>query len=516
MVRSMPRRPIRPRTRLVCLRPTPLDESARTVRLPTLFDLDRRTRTVVLGVLVGVTVLLLALAAVLQAGSEDGAAPQPSPSAAVPDLDPERVVLPAAALDTGEPAGAAGVAAALRPILGDAALGGVGAVVLDGADGAVLYDDGAAVARISASTVKALTTAAVLDALGPDHRFSTAVVAPGISVSPSAAAGGATPSAAAGAQPLQQLVLVGGGDPVLAADDTDALPGGASLESLAARTAAQLRAAGVTGPVTIGFDAGLFTGPAISAGWRPALLASGIVQPVSALTVLRDPDTDTAVADPSRRAAVRFAAALRDAGVPVSGDPTPARAPAGAAALAAVESPVLSAVVEHTLEVSDNDAAEILARHVGLAAGGQGSFADSLPAIVARLSDLGVPTAGTSLDDGSGLSRSTVVPPATVAGAVARSLQQPRLSAVAVGMPVAGFTGTLAERFDQPDAVAGRGDVRAKTGTLTGVSSLAGTVRTADGRVLVFAFLADEVAGGTEAARDLLDSAAAALAACGC
>lgn len=484
------------------------------MRLPTLTDLDPRTRTVVLAILVGVTVLLLALAAVLEAGSDDGAAPQPSPSSPVVELPADRVVLPVADLAAGEPAGAAGVAAALGPILTDPALGDrVGAVVLDAADGAVLYDQGAAAARISASTVKALTTAAVLDALGPDHRFRTAVIAPGVAVSASGSPSPASSAATAGPG-KRQLILVGGGDPVLATGTDEALPGGASLQQLATRTAAALRTAGVSGSVTLGYDARLFTGPAVSGGWRPALLASGIVQPVSALTVFRDPDA--AVGDPARRAALRFAAALRAAGVPVAGDPVPAAAPSGVAPLAEVRSPVLSAVVEHTLQVSDNDAAEILARHVGLAAGSQGSFADSLPAIVARITGLGVPTAGTSLDDASGLSRSTVVPPATVAGVVALSLQRPDLAGVAVGMPVAGFTGTLTERFDRPDSVAGRGDVRAKTGTLTGVSSLAGTVRTAEGRMLVFAFLADEVAGGTEAARDLLDEAAAALAACGC
>ncbi|MDQ6873444.1 MAG: D-alanyl-D-alanine carboxypeptidase, partial [Actinomycetota bacterium] len=63
----------------------------------------------------------------------------------------------------------------------------------------------------------------------------------------------------------------------------------------------------------------------------------------------------------------------------------------------------------------------------------------------------------------------------------------------------------------------GAGRVRAKTGTLSGVSALAGVVRDTDGRLLVFAVLADRVpAGGTDGAEIALDRVAAALAGCGC
>ncbi|WP_443334021.1 D-alanyl-D-alanine carboxypeptidase [Streptomyces sp. MNU103] len=59
------------------------------------------------------------------------------------------------------------------------------------------------------------------------------------------------------------------------------------------------------------------------------------------------------------------------------------------------------------------------------------------------------------------------------------------------------------------------GLVRAKTGTLTGVNTLAGTVVDRDGRLLAFAFLANDTAGA-EAAQSTLDKAATALATCGC
>jgi D-alanyl-D-alanine carboxypeptidase/D-alanyl-D-alanine-endopeptidase (penicillin-binding protein 4) len=57
--------------------------------------------------------------------------------------------------------------------------------------------------------------------------------------------------------------------------------------------------------------------------------------------------------------------------------------------------------------------------------------------------------------------------------------------------------------------------VHAKTGTLTGVSSLAGTVVDRDGRLLVFAFTSNSVTDIYDA-RALLDNAATVLALCGC
>ncbi|WP_261556229.1 D-alanyl-D-alanine carboxypeptidase, partial [Frankia tisae] len=85
---------------------------------------------------------------------------------------------------------------------------------------------------------------------------------------------------------------------------------------------------------------------------------------------------------------------------------------------------------------------------------------------------------------------------------------------VLTGLPVAGFSGTLNDRYATADTAPGAGDVRAKTGTLRNVSSLAGQLVDADGRLLLFAFLSPaEEAGGTKAA---LDRVAAALAGCGC
>jgi D-alanyl-D-alanine carboxypeptidase/D-alanyl-D-alanine-endopeptidase (penicillin-binding protein 4) len=91
----------------------------------------------------------------------------------------------------------------------------------------------------------------------------------------------------------------------------------------------------------------------------------------------------------------------------------------------------------------------------------------------------------------------------------------PGASAVVSGLAVAGYDGTLAERGDADPATA-PGAVRAKTGTLLGVHGLAGTVVTADGRLLAYALVANGTTGGGRPEEDALDATAAALASCGC
>ncbi|KOG14249.1 D-alanyl-D-alanine carboxypeptidase, partial [Streptomyces viridochromogenes] len=86
---------------------------------------------------------------------------------------------------------------------------------------------------------------------------------------------------------------------------------------------------------------------------------------------------------------------------------------------------------------------------------------------------------------------------------------RPALRPLLTGLPVGGFTGTLAGRYDTGSP--GAGLVRAKTGTLTGVNTLAGTVVTPDGRLLAFAFLAGRTPSPYEA-QPALDRLSTALA----
>ena len=88
-------------------------------------------------------------------------------------------------------------------------------------------------------------------------------------------------------------------------------------------------------------------------------------------------------------------------------------------------------------------------------------------------------------------------------------------------MPVAGFSGTLAPGqsvFGGSFGSAALGMVRAKTGNLNKVASLAGITDDASGHLLAFAFMADQVprASQLSAAARAIDAMATALAGCGC
>ena len=91
----------------------------------------------------------------------------------------------------------------------------------------------------------------------------------------------------------------------------------------------------------------------------------------------------------------------------------------------------------------------------------------------------------------------------------------PNLDLVDSALAVGGYNGTLADRYETGAAASAQGRVRGKTGTLTGVSSLAGTVLTVDGRVLVYALVSNG-GGATDSVRAALDEITAAIAGCGC
>jgi D-alanyl-D-alanine carboxypeptidase/D-alanyl-D-alanine-endopeptidase (penicillin-binding protein 4) len=146
------------------------------------------------------------------------------------------------------------------------------------------------------------------------------------------------------------------------------------------------------------------------------------------------------------------------------------------------------------------------------------SFDGAAEATRQTLAGLGISMNGLGLVDGSGLSDNDRVSTQMLTAVLAKaaSPDAPQLRAVLSGLPVAGYSGTLSERFTKANTGgAAAGMVRAKTGTLRDVNALAGVAVDKDGRLLVFAL----VANGTSdemAAEAALDRIAAAIASCGC
>ncbi|MFE9020620.1 D-alanyl-D-alanine carboxypeptidase/D-alanyl-D-alanine-endopeptidase [Streptomyces sp. NPDC007808] len=363
------------------------------------------------------------------------------------------------------------------------------AAIVDVATGKRLYGAGATASLTPASTTKIATAAAALAALGPDHRLTTRTA-----LEPDTG----------------ELVLVGGGDPTLTARKQT--KGWASLRDLADATARALKKRDLR-EVTLSYDTTLYEGPAL----HPIGVNDNLA-PITALMADEARTDDSTrgpaprVADPAKDAADRFASFLADHGIRTT-SPGPSKATDRAEALAEVSSPPLSALVERMLTNSDNDIGEALARQTAVAGGERADYAGAGAAIEAQLKKLGLPMSGVDVKDGSGLDRADKLTPGLLATLLAKAADptHPELRPTLTGLPVAGFTGTLTSRYTDGPA----GVVRAKTGTLTGVNALAGTVVDQDGRLLSFALLATNTTDPA-AAQSALDKAVTALASCGC
>ncbi|WP_371578199.1 D-alanyl-D-alanine carboxypeptidase/D-alanyl-D-alanine-endopeptidase [Streptomyces sp. NBC_01314] len=423
----------------------------------------------------------------MSSGTAAGA-PKPAPSA------PSVLAGLGGASGAGSAPESAALAAALDPFLNSSVLGPRrAAAVVDVETGEQLYAQNANEALTPASTTKIATAVATLSAVGPDHRIETRTV-----LAPDSA----------------EVVLVGGGDPTLTAHkDTG---GYASLRTLADETAAALGKRHLN-EITLTYDTSLYEGPEQHTIGENGNLA--LVVPLMADEArLNDSSSGSADRDrdPAAHATAKFADLLEQRGIKTKTDDS-GRAPKDAEELAAVSSPPLSTLVERMLTNSDNDIAEALARQVALATGERPSFEGGAAAIKKELKTLEVPLEGVEFADGSGLSRGNRLTPALLTALLAESAapSRPELRPVLTGLPVAGFTGTLRTRYST-DAT-GTGVVRAKTGTLSNVNTLAGTVVDADGRLLAFAFLATETElGNTDLAKKALTDATSALAMCGC
>jgi serine-type D-Ala-D-Ala carboxypeptidase/endopeptidase (penicillin-binding protein 4) len=353
------------------------------------------------------------------------------------------------------PARAADLAATQRLLAREMGKAGpaAGAYVVNVGTGQELYSYNADVERIPASVEKLYTSSTALLRLGPATTLTTKISGAGALDATGVWRG--------------SLYLRGGGDPTL----SNAGIGG--LADLIVQDGIHRVAGSVVGDESFldslrgSYDTRFAYDPDIG----------GVL---GGLTVGRGFSKD---GSPANEAARRLASALRQRGIKVDGRSLAGPAPAGTQDLAVLLSPPIAELIRAMNVPSDNFYAETLIKDLGADFGGAGTTTAGAAVVRAQMAAFGI---SPRIVDGSGLSRVDHTTPRQVVQLLAAMRSQPVAGAFQASLPVAGRTGTISKRMR---ASAAQGRCQAKTGTLIGVSALAGYCEATGGHTIAFAFL---------------------------
>jgi D-alanyl-D-alanine carboxypeptidase/D-alanyl-D-alanine-endopeptidase (penicillin-binding protein 4) len=205
-----------------------------------------------------------------------------------------------------------------------------------------------------------------------------------------------------------------------------------------------------------------------------------------------------------------FRNALLTGGIEVTGDAFDVddvvpRPTSGGPVIHTHRSPSLAAIAQPLLKDSINLYGEAVLR-LNAAPGALPTNDAALEGLRLRMDAWGIPREAWQIVDGSGLSRRNAISVDALVAILQRMYDPSGTSPWMTGLPVAGRDGTLAHRM------IGTANVRAKTGTMSNIRSLAGYARTRDGENLAFAIIADNFEGAGAMATDALDQIAIALA----
>ncbi len=366
--------------------------------------------------------------------------------------------------------------------------------VVSGPDGLVVTSN-PDTPRIPASTLKLLTATAALDGMGKDFRYETEVVAPD------------KPKDGQ----LDHLWLVGAGDPMLTTPEAaaklavDPLTKGDAITPLVA-LADDIVAAGVHAiPGGIVADDSRYDDTRYLSVWPSSYRANREIGPVGALTVndgFGGPDGSGAATDPAINAADQLARLLILRGVSV-GPSTRGKTPPGATTIATLKSPPLHDIITAFLASSDNLTAEMLTRELAARSDRPATTANGTAITTLKLGQLHLPIKGLVMVDGSGLAREDRATCALLV-ATLKLANTPKFATVRDSLAIAGERGTLASRLR---GTALQGKLVAKTGSLSGVSGLAGYVDVK--RPLTFSLLVNGNFGESTGVADREEMAAA-------
>jgi D-alanyl-D-alanine carboxypeptidase/D-alanyl-D-alanine-endopeptidase (penicillin-binding protein 4) len=419
-------------------------------------------------------------------------------------------------------------------------------------DGRILYARNEDILFLPASSQKLFTSAAALNALGSDWRYITRVLRSG-RVDPDGTLQG-------------DLYLQGTGDPLLEAKDLDAL-----AEAVKRAGIGRIRgwvfgdgdcfdrqrygagwewddmpfyyAASVSGLnvnknlVRVEVKPGNRVGDPVQVTVLPDSMRvlvsvralTGEKGAASTLTIGREtgknvitvegtlaidarPEAQTSeavtVEDPVLYAAELFVQRLEAAGVTVEGLSGEGNTPVAAVEVARHEGLPLSALLQRLNKPSDNLVAECLLKTLAAEKTGQGSWRIGRRLATEWLVSVGLPSDGFRIADGSGLSRHNYLSARSMVRLLEAMYRRPDGNVFIDSLPVAGVDGTLRNRLKETPAA---GNCRAKTGTMSHVSSLCGYVATKEGEMLAFAILMNNHPSN-EQARIAQDKIAALLA----
>ncbi len=216
-----------------------------------------------------------------------------------------------------------------------------------------------------------------------------------------------------------------------------------------------------------------------------------------------------AVDDPALYTATALYDALTRRGVSIAGHPvarhrydeTPPAARDGAP-MAERSSPPLAELLRVTDKVSQNLWAELMLREAGRAGGGDGSRRAGLKELQAFLKEIGVAEEDYAFDDGSGLSRNTLVKPAAIVRLLQFMYASPNRDTWVSLMPIGGQDGTLAKRFSKDPAAK---SIHAKTGSLSHVAALSGYADSATYGIVAFSVIVNKTNAPAREVRDFID-----------
>jgi len=426
----------------------------------------------------------------------------------------------------------------LDRLLADPALHGatVSLMVRDAKSGNTLYQHNPRTRLVPASSLKLLTTAAAMDVLGPQYRFSTQLLGSGTR----------TGSVLSG-----NLYLRGLGDPTIQWADYQALAASLAQQGIkqvqgdlvfddsffdaerlgidwaqddeSTYYGAQISALTVS-PNT-DFDAGtlIVTAKAPAAVGQPVSVdispATNYVQvsnravsgPGNSYGLTRQHGTNllqltgalapgkqsrqwVSVWEPTQLVANLFEQALAQQGISVQGRRVIGGVtPATATVLAVRESAPLQELITPLLKLSNNNMSEALLKAMGRKTANAGTASAGVAAVADFLKRQGIDAATLTQVDGSGLSRRNLVSSQNLTDLLLAASKQPWFNAWYSALPIAGNPermtgGSLRYRLR---GTAAQDNLHGKTGSMSGVSSLTGYVTDAGGRRLVFSMVSN-------------------------